>query len=128
MCRAEGFSKGAQLGYKGIPRMSKIQTSLDLGEAFGRLKLLVVNYLSFIIKNNLTNVILCFILGHENAGTGTHGLILIFMKKFQNEANIVRGGTILRSIACVRWHGMKMPFLAAWLCAVTSSLVAAPFA
>jgi hypothetical protein len=73
-------------------------------------------------------VILCFILGHENAGTGTHVLILIFMKKFQNEANIVRGGTILRSIACVRWQGMKMPFLAAWLCAVTSSLVAAPFA
>jgi hypothetical protein len=39
--------------------------------------LLVVNYLSFIIKNNLTNVILYFILGHENAGTRTHGLILI---------------------------------------------------
>jgi hypothetical protein len=76
MCRADGFSKGAQLGYKGIPRMSKIQTSLDLGGLWTA-KLLVVNYLSFIIKNNLTNVILYFILGHENAGTRTHGLILI---------------------------------------------------
>jgi thiol-disulfide isomerase/thioredoxin len=49
------------------------------------------------------------------------------MKNFQSKANIVRGSTILRSIACVGWQDMKMPFLAAWLCAVTSSLVAAPF-
>jgi thiol-disulfide isomerase/thioredoxin len=49
------------------------------------------------------------------------------MKNFQNKANILRGGTILRSIACAAWQEMKMPFLAAWFCAVTSSLVAAPF-
>jgi thiol-disulfide isomerase/thioredoxin len=49
------------------------------------------------------------------------------MKNIQNEANAVRGGTILRSIVCVGWQSMKMPFLVAWLCAVTSSLAAAPF-
>ena len=49
------------------------------------------------------------------------------MKNFQNKANILRGGTILRSIACAAWQEMKMTFLAAWFCAVTSSLVAAPF-
>ena len=49
------------------------------------------------------------------------------MKNFQNKANILRGGTILRSIARAGWQEMKMPFLAAWFCAVTSSLVAAPF-
>jgi thiol-disulfide isomerase/thioredoxin len=49
------------------------------------------------------------------------------MKNFQNKANILRGGTILRSIACAAWQEMKMPVLAAWFCAVTSSLVAAPF-
>lgn len=76
MGRAAGFPNEAQLGYREIPRMCEFQTSLDLG-GFCAAKLLVVIYLSFFIKKNLTNVILCFILGHENTGTGTHGLVLI---------------------------------------------------